>query len=70
LNVCTKNTKNWKRRLEKFSPKTEKKLIVAKKHQITTLEIITERDKEEEEDKELRSNSGVPRRVLYFPSCV
>jgi hypothetical protein len=66
LNVCTKNTKNWKRRLEKFSPKTEKKLIVAKKHQITTLEIITERDKEE--DKELLSNSGVVL-VVFFIFC-
>ena len=39
---------------------------VAKKHQITTLEIITERDKEE--DKELLSNSGVVL-VAFFIFC-
>ena len=45
-------------------------IFVAKKHQITTLEINTERDKEEEEeeDKELLSNSGVVL-VAFFIFC-
>ena len=45
-------------------------IFVAKKHQITTLEINTERDKEEEEDKdkELLSNSGVVP-VAFFIFC-
>ena len=41
-------------------------IFVAKKRQITTLEIITERDKEE--DKELLSNSGVVL-VAFFIFC-
>jgi hypothetical protein len=57
-----------KETLENFQPKTEKETddCVAKKHQITTLEIITERDKEE--DKELLSNSGVVL-VVFFIFC-
>lgn len=57
-----------KETLENFQPKTEKETddCVAKKHQITTLEIITERDKEE--DKELLSNSGVVL-VAFFIFC-
>ena len=45
-------------------------IFVAKKHQRTTLEINTERDKqeEEEEDKELLSNSGVVL-VVFFIFC-
>ena len=44
-------------------------IFVAKKHQITTLEINTERDKEEEDkDKELLSNSGVVL-VVFFIFC-
>ena len=41
-----------KETLENFQPKTEKETddCVAKKHQITTLEIITERDKEEDKE--------------------
>ena len=57
-----------KETLENFQPKTEKETddCVAKKHQITTLEIITESDKEE--DKELLSNSGVVL-VAFFIFC-
>ena len=47
-------------------------IFVAKKHQITTLEINTERDKEEEEDKDkelLSNNSGVVVLVAFFIFC-
>ena len=66
-----KTHKKGKKELEKFHQRRGKKVIfVAKKHQITTLEINTERDKEEEEDKdkELLSNSGVVL-VAFFIFC-
>ena len=66
-----KTHKKGKKELEKFHQRRGKKVIfVAKKHQRTTLEINTERDKEEEEqeDKELLSNSGVVL-VAFFIFC-
>ena len=62
-----KTHKKGKGDLKNFTKDGKKKLIfVAKKRQITTLEIITERDKEE--DKELLSNSGVVL-VVFFIFC-
>ena len=69
-----KTHKKGKGDLKNFTKDGKKKVIfVAKKHQITTLEINTERDKEEEEeeeeeDKELLSNSGVVL-VVFFIFC-
>ena len=66
-----KTHKKGKGDLKIFTKDGKKTDFVAKKHQITTLEIITERDKEEEEeeeDKELLSNSGVVL-VVFFIFC-
>ena len=65
-----KTHKKGKGDLKNFTKDGKKVIFVAKKHQITTLEINTERDKEEEEDKdkELLSNSGVVL-VAFFIFC-